>query len=710
MSDSTANIPQIESSQASKEVTANANFAAASPSIIFGRNQVTSTALTWGYIGGRWGGTSVANGTLSLTGSTTNYVVADRTTGAVTVSTATTNWNSATTYGRLYSIVTGSSSVTSYQDHRAGPNGIFVGSASGVGSGTVTNTGGNLTSNAVVLGAGTADTKVVAGITTDGTSAINLGVAGTSVGKLVLANATSGSITLQPTTGALGTVTLTAPATTGTLALTSQVTGTNSGTNTGDQNLFSTIAVSGQSNVVADTTSDTLTIVAGTNITITTDAGADSITIAASTGGFSDGDKGDITVSGTGATFTIDNDVVTYAKMQNVSATSRIIGRKTSGSGDPEECTLSEVLDFVGSAAQGDILYRGSSAWTRLGAGTSGYFLKTQGTGADPTWSTVSGASLANFTETLATSSPNVTINVASLAASGAASSIDIVIEPKLNGGLMAQTPDSSTTGGNKRGQLAVDFQRTRSSASQVASGTRSVIVNGTGNTSSGTDSFVGAGASVAATANYAVAVGGTTNTASGAQSSLLGGSTNVASGAYSASLGGANCIASGGYSIACGAFSSTLGLLGAFSNSSGAFSATGDSQRMDLVLRVGTTNATTKRLTSDANNAAADNQLILSNNSSYVVTGLVVVRENATGDTASWKFDAHIRRGANAAATAMVAACTPTQIAADAGASTWTIAVAADTTNGGLAIDVTGEASHTLRWVATLTSAQVVL
>jgi hypothetical protein len=47
---------------------------------------------------------------------------------------------------------------------------------------------------------------------------------------------------------------------------------------------FATIAVAGQSSVVADSATDTLTLVAGTNITITTDASTDTVTIAA-TGG-----------------------------------------------------------------------------------------------------------------------------------------------------------------------------------------------------------------------------------------------------------------------------------------------------------------------------------------------------------------------------------------------------------------------------------------
>ena len=45
------------------------------------------------------------------------------------------------------------------------------------------------------------------------------------------------------------------------------------------QNVFNTIAVAGQSNIVADATTDTLTIAAGTGISITTDAGTDTLTI-----------------------------------------------------------------------------------------------------------------------------------------------------------------------------------------------------------------------------------------------------------------------------------------------------------------------------------------------------------------------------------------------------------------------------------------------
>lgn len=48
---------------------------------------------------------------------------------------------------------------------------------------------------------------------------------------------------------------------------------------------FKNVAVSGQDNIVADAATDTLTLVGGSNVTITTDASADSVTIAAAGGG-----------------------------------------------------------------------------------------------------------------------------------------------------------------------------------------------------------------------------------------------------------------------------------------------------------------------------------------------------------------------------------------------------------------------------------------
>lgn len=100
---------------------------------------------------------------------------------------------------------------------------------------------------------------------------------------------------------------------------------------------------------------------------------------------------GNVTGTGTGSfAATIANDAVTNAQAANM-ASNTVKGRKTAGTGDPEDCTLSEVLDFIGSAAQGDILYRGASGWARLAAGTSGHVLKTQGAGANPQWAAESG-------------------------------------------------------------------------------------------------------------------------------------------------------------------------------------------------------------------------------------------------------------------------------------------------------------------------------
>jgi hypothetical protein len=118
MADFASNLDLISSSQQSPEVTANEMFNAGSPATHFGYRPRTSSGLTWGYYGGVFsvGGipTQIADGTLTLSASATNYIQQNPTTGAVSTNT------SAFTAGyiRLYTVVTGTNAPTDWDDWR----------------------------------------------------------------------------------------------------------------------------------------------------------------------------------------------------------------------------------------------------------------------------------------------------------------------------------------------------------------------------------------------------------------------------------------------------------------------------------------------------------------------------------------------------------------------------------------------------------------
>lgn len=136
MADSTTHIDGIVQGQGSQDLAANAFFDAASPSALGGRRAATCSGLVWGYYGGNvtksdGTQTTIANGTLTLSASVTNYIVAQKSDGAVSFSTTTTNWNNTADYWRLYSVVAGASSVTSYTDERE------IGRMTGLGTGLV---------------------------------------------------------------------------------------------------------------------------------------------------------------------------------------------------------------------------------------------------------------------------------------------------------------------------------------------------------------------------------------------------------------------------------------------------------------------------------------------------------------------------------------------------------------------------------------------
>ena len=218
--------------------------------------------------------------------------------------------------------------------------------------------------------------------------------------------------------------------------------------------------------------------------------------------------------------------------------------------------------------------------------------------------------------------------------------------------------------------------------SSNTASGSYSAVVGGTGNTASG---------------NYSFVAGATDSTASGSFSAILGGSTNIANALVSAVVGGNSA--------------TTRAIVGNFvySASNGPIAQnSGRQQLATLLLGRETTDATATRLTSNASGAGTTNQVILPNNSAYTFQGTCIANVTGGGNTSGWKFEGVIKRGANAASTALVAAVTPTVIAQDVGAVTWVLAVTADTTNGGIKVEVTGAAATTIRWVAQIETTEV--
>lgn len=131
-------LQQWQTAQASPEVVVNENFVALEHVAVYGKDAAHTSGLTWGYLSGRWGGFAIAAGTVALTASTTNHVVVERATGALSVATATANWNDTAHYARVYKLTTGAAAVTAVEDWRAGPGGVHGQLPAGAGGSSVT--------------------------------------------------------------------------------------------------------------------------------------------------------------------------------------------------------------------------------------------------------------------------------------------------------------------------------------------------------------------------------------------------------------------------------------------------------------------------------------------------------------------------------------------------------------------------------------------
>ena len=178
----------------------------------------------------------------------------------------------------------------------------------------------------------------------------------------------------------------------------------------------------------------------------------------------------------------------------------------------------------------------------------------------------------------------------------------------------------------------------------------------------------------------------------------------NTASGYYTTALGYDNTTSGAfGHAIGYRAVSSVKGK-GAYA--SGAFSADGDAQSGLFTLRSDTTDATPEALTTDNTTSGTVDQIILPDNSAYFFSGTIIARQDAASgtDMGAWEIKGAIRREGSAATTTLVKS-TIDDFNVPAG---WAVALTADTTNGGLAITVTGSATTNIRWVATVSTSEV--
>lgn len=201
--------------------------------------------------------------------------------------------------------------------------------------------------------------------------------------------------------------------------------------------------------------------------------------------------------------------------------------------------------------------------------------------------------------------------------------------------------------------------------------------------------SAVAIGDNSSATGIESVALG-KSNTASGSRSNVTGGELNTASASYSR----------------VGGFRGVSSIKAKDVWSAGRFSSNGDAQAGTLVLRSDTTDTTSEALTSDNGSATTDNQVILPNNSAYAFHGTIVARQQASAGTAcaAWRVEGLIRREGSAGTTVLVNSATTVLDNTPA----WGMTLSADTTNGGLAITVTGAAATNIRWVATIHTSEV--
>jgi len=182
---------------------------------------------------------------------------------------------------------------------------------------------------------------------------------------------------------------------------------------------------------------------------------------------------------------------------------------------------------------------------------------------------------------TIGSSSSFSSIGSSQITSSSSLASSNIVLTPKGNGGIVyGAPPDGTATGGNARGQNAVDLCFARASASSVASGSGSCLIGGYANTASAQFSAVVGGAINTASAQYSAAIAAGSSSVSGSYS-LVSGFSNTLSSDQSFVFGRSNTANSSATNSLVGGRNAVATLVSSQVFASGNISTDGDAQSM---------------------------------------------------------------------------------------------------------------------------------
>jgi len=257
-----------------------------------------------------------------------------------------------------------------------------------------------------------------------------------------------------------------------------------------------------------------------------------------------------------------------------------------------------------------------------------------------------------------------------------------------------AITNNTSTYGATGANSIAMGKQAKTTAANAVCVGTTSSatqiyasVLGGYFNTASGTFSVVAGGAFNSAIGTYSF-VTGNVNAARGPYSSIIGGSSN-------------DIQTTASYAIASGQYANAT-IIGQKVHASGRFSGDGDAQGSTFILRADTTDATATVLTANNSTAGTTNQIVAASDTCITFDGTITAMQNGAQAYASWKIEGLL---VNDGGTTTLANSATTVIQ---NLSSWGMALSADNTNNALAITVTGEAAHNIRWVANIRTTEV--